>query len=763
MVHHIISAEYNNLATVICIPLIIAIFAFALPLLLNAVDRIDKKYNSVSLVKLFYKEKICRFFISCLILSIVFIVIFVCQIPRSLDFGPLNFIVENSAILLLFCSTTMLLISTISTTWAIFKYNIPTDLFYRLEKKYKNSHNSKRKGMFFEGISQILYFSINQYNEELARICLEFYFSEFIDFRKGKTGNKIIYPTEFYDTAFEANELLCKRDRQTISYYNDGTIYECFFDGFQRTLISKETYSLLWRCLVRNVYFKRDDFVFSYWKKAHQYCSLFLNNPIPYNNETTNGKEIKTLKQERKLFLEFHYALGGLLLYKERYNLLSNLLSYSHMMPPKYVLFPETLSEVIECFMNISKSDNLNPTYFIQKYPFPDISGVNGNSTIQMWIESYLAILFLRQFTLHEYYIYSDTLRNPNIPKELSELARWKEGLDRLKHLVNEYLNNRTILSQLGMEDLSYKCWFSLNSKEHPDTLIDRIKAEVQKAYIHIIEKQEIAIEKEQQFEDKSLTIIQNTFERYKAIENKFPIENDYKNISLSGRYMILDKMAFANQQDMDYANSDSITAEYVSHEIVSLVFTAFLLMERKKYTLHSLDAFKSIKKLNLNKKNFVIIALDLNLDYYRNSYNITELKEDPSGNWTYDNINIIQTNSAQSPLSQSLILISTNDLPSIVHKDINKQRKIKYELKEIDSQYHIYTSIINLDKNEQVRKECEESTHIEDIQKKVLACIDHNTEIRYRTSAKCIQLKIYNQFDDRETANNIEDVKSIW
>lgn len=51
----------------------------------------------------------------------------------------------------------------------------------------------------------------------------------------------------------------------------------------------------------------------------------------------------------------------------------------------------------------------------------------------------------------------------------------------------------------------------------------------------------------------------------------------------------------------------------------------------------------------------------------------------------------------------------------------------------------------------------------IEEIQSKVLACVDHKTEIRYKADAQIIQLKVYNQFEDRGNNCSVDNVISPW
>ena len=751
--------------TTICIPLFIAIFSFALPMILGAIERIDTKYHSIMLIKMFRKENWCLFFLSNLIISAILIFVFVLNLHRTFYFGILNTVIDNSVVLLISVFSLSLVVSTLGVVLLVYQYNIPLELLNRLISQYKKSKKNNDLDLRLKSISQLLYYSINQIDEELSRSCLSFYFSEFIEYRKDKEGQAIIYPQELYDTAFEANELLCKRDRRTISLYSDGTIYDWFFDGFQSTILSEKTYSLLWRCLVRNIEYERDDFVASYWKKAHQYCSFFLEKITPqYDNSfnIVNKDEMEKRNNERKRFFEFHYVLGGLLLMRGRYSLIRELMDYSNTQPPRYHLVPEMLSEVIEWYMVISKENGLNPVYYEQYYPFPNVSGVKGNSIIQMWIKRYLAILMLRQYTLNEVFIYSDRLKTPNIPKDLYQQKTWQNILNELKVLVNKYLTDSNILSELGMAELGTEDWFSINQKEHPEQLIERYKNEINKKSEETKSSQEIDPEKRREFDKLSLNILKEAFDSYSILWNKTKITEDYKSILLHGRHELIEKEVFAIQQEIHYINSDRIVADIVARDFSINALGVFLMIKRDKYTVLDKELFTAINRLKLDKKNFIIISIGINMPYYRDFMRVSDLVE-KNGQWSYRGIEIFETGYVHPAINQSLIILPKDDLPYLNHLEIETDTKSKFYLEEVDKQNHIYTSLIDLNIVEDLSKEIAETTGTYNLKSKVLVCIDHRTEIRYKISSQCIHLKVYNQFEDRGTTVSIDLIKNVW
>jgi hypothetical protein len=220
---------------------------------------------------------------------------------------------------------------------------------------------------------------------------LDFYSEEFVKYRSNKEGQIIEYPQEYYDSIFAANELLCQREKRTQSLFYNGILFDFFLDEYQHTIISQTTYNYIWRCLLQVLHYNRDEFVIAYWRKAHQLFNFFLKPAEKrYNDrfQIINQDEISERERERESFLEFHYALGGLLMYLKKYEILGEIMYWTNQQPPRYVLVPERMEEVIQRYMDVSKKgEYIDPVYYERRYPFPKISGVKADGIIQMWIK----------------------------------------------------------------------------------------------------------------------------------------------------------------------------------------------------------------------------------------------------------------------------------------------------------------------------------------------------------------------------------------
>lgn len=170
-------------------------------------------------------------------------------------------------------------------------------------------------------------------------------------------------------------------------------------------------------------------------------------------------------------------------------SLLTKLMAYSNYSPPKYVLVPETMAEVISRFMAVEREENhANFMYYTINYPFSGIDGIDSDEQIKRWIKRYLAILFLRQYTLPTIFVFSDRLSTPAPPKELRDIRRWIDELEFLAKDTQEYLENEEYLKALNLGVLVAEGWFDKSNRPSPENLIDGFKQSLETKYEKIKE-----------------------------------------------------------------------------------------------------------------------------------------------------------------------------------------------------------------------------------------------------------------------------------
>lgn len=89
-------------------------------------------------------------------------------------------------------------------------------------------------------------------------------------------------------------------------------------------IISDPTYDWMWKNLLLSLRFDKEDFVMEHCEAAEQ-----------------AGYHLREgLVAHRIKFLEFHHALGALVLQQKRYLLLKRFFDYTRSEPPQYELLP---------------------------------------------------------------------------------------------------------------------------------------------------------------------------------------------------------------------------------------------------------------------------------------------------------------------------------------------------------------------------------------------------------------------------------------
>lgn len=755
----------NNIGEIVsefCIPTIIGIFTFATPLILQTISRIDDKYESTLLAKLFVKDWVCRVFIGFAIGSFASLLLWMLNLPRVVDWGVLNVWIDNSASLILLISVIALIVAACGILYLTYTYYIPKKLVARLQKQC-NTHLNER--IYFDGVSKVLNYSISKADEELARQTYSAIIDVLIKTRTDKSGQEVIYPDEFYDAVFEANERLLKRERKTLSYLNEGSMLSIFIDEVQQTIISDKTYQYMWLGLRQAVLYNNSEAIKAYWEKAHQYANFALDRIHPEYDKDFNVVNKEALDQQKTIkekFVEFHYALGGLLLYHKMYDTLEYIMSWTNQQPPKYILVPSTMSEVINMYMQIAFKDGIRGfMYYESHYPFIGVRGVNASDIIRFWIKKYMAVLFLRQYTLHSHYIYEDTLQLPRVPESMSEKYAWNNELDILQDLLQKICADTEMLEALGYQHMSDKQWFVENGKPVPPELIESFKAQIEHDMERTRKEQSISKTKLEEFYTATRSILCPVFAQYQSLFGNISITENYNKISIIGSHQIMDKQAFVEDQEICHANADSIVAEHASLDFRQLALNIFIYMQSRRYILKEQDVWTTINNLPNDKNDFVIFSIGNNLNYLK----LKESKlQNTNGGWSYNGIPIIDIHHSMNDLvSQSLWITRKSDVPYLMFNKISNENDIsKYQLSEIDEQYHIFASIVDVYATPTIKKELEDRK-ILDAETKAVVCVDFNAEVRCKKTAKAIQLKIYSQFGNKEQANSVEDVDANW
>ncbi|MGV8092062.1 MAG: hypothetical protein AB2L24_09395 [Mangrovibacterium sp.] len=739
---------------------IIGLLGIAYPVLLQVIARLDEKYSSDQVVKLFNKEWEYNAFRYALISSLIFVVLWSMKLPPVVKIGGLDFIIENSASLFVAVSAILLVIFFFFFVRKILIYYTPSKFIRYLIKCHKKSEADLQ---YFEASSELLLLFIRTQQTNFTRTLSDFFYTDFRQVRDQFTDKPVVYPHSYYDLVYRTIEelaILKEKRNYSLERRTAGGIW--LLGEMQGKEISEDTYAWLWRNLLLAIRYQQDDLIVNHWETCHQYYVYSLPCIYPeYNNlannlQVSNQESVNKRIAERQKFIEFHYALGGLLTYKERYACIKRLFSYTQSQPPRYELLPESMNEIFKFYFDVRDPYERKYTWISNRYPFPDLSGLNADYVIKKWICSYMAILFLRQYTIVPHLITMRPLDFPSTPNVQGEIKQWIDGLDFFKELVSEHLKNEKLLKTLNLGFIT-PGWCNENQKTYPITFIETFKANLEGAYHANALNLPISDEKVSQFENSTKTIIESAIDKLQLINNEASLpDNNTDKWYVNGQRMLESKDAFSENPEVDLLEYDSFLASVVSDRMVEGFGETFFHKTTQSFLLKPEDFFKAVDRLAIDS-SFVIINFKINLDYFINHLKIPELSNDK-----YKDINIYSFSGSQL-VNYSFFIIKKSDLPNISTSPIAEDIILKYNLKKISDKINLYSSVIDLNNtSDEVYNENNQDKSDDELRKSVLLSIIISIEFKWKKNIEVIRLRQYSKYFETGIVNKLDDIKPV-
>ena len=388
-------------------------------------------------------------------------------------------------------------------------------------------------------------------------------------------------------------------------------------------------------------------------------------------NGITNQTEIDKVEIERKRFLEFNYALGGLLFYKDKYNTLKYILSFSQSQPPSYPLLPQTMDEIFYWFDQFSNEFKSRAEPIEYKYSFPEIDNLGISRNVAHNICLYISILFVRQFTQQTIYVYQDFKIFHNLTNDLQELYSYNDRLPYFKNCIETILTNKALL-----DTLNYK----VETDEVLgvfDDLDKKVKEKIDLTKLNA----NLSEDKIQTFKDTTKQIIKGALDEYKIIENNKNFSNvdDSVITSITGELIVSSKSSFTDN-DIPNINFDSVYSQHIANNKIKYFLpNSFLLARTDKYLIERKQLIDGFEKITKDVNNNVIIAI-------RPGYDSKQLIDKSK----FKNL-IIEIPSSNNRLSDTFFILDKNDLPKFESKNLPEKEIDKFALTLLDEK----TSII--------------------------------------------------------------------
>ena len=751
----------------ICVPLIAVLLGTAYPIILNNISNIGEKYKAKYLLALFnyerFQKKRGKFnsnYFEYLLYISLFLLLFLILELKPL-FGWNNWFINNSAKLSVVISTISLIIVFILWLKEVIIYTGDiTNLFKYLTKEYHKESETDRKQYILMSINEITINAVEKNDKRIEEDILNFYTElrtklrkeykdNLIDKDKDKSNTEgVLYPFYYHEFIRELIKVFIEgSDDNFISLQHHITNGSFLIpNDFQYIKISEDTYNNLWYniTLIRN----NTDFISKFWAHSNQYFWMGLKE-IVLNFDKSNEKEFIEREEERKRFLEFHYAIGGLLLYSKNYESLKYIFSYSQQSPPDYKLLPYDMKELFEWIEFFRNEYKQIPKFFIgyDRYRFPNLDSVGTREQVVFWICCYLCMLFIRQYKLSKSPYYSNTTNQPYLNDlSLMELYNWKESITYFKFCLNKVLEDKEALEQLEL-------W---NTYELKYSEIDKFIIELEQSIDEHIsdrkERAELSQKKIEQFYASSKEILGNCLEEYLPINNPEDFDTDFK-VTFSGESVLFNKSCFVDD-DIPCMDYDSNLANIISrYSIKKYIPNSFLGAETKSYLLNNNNLLEGIGRI-INDKEEDIVIIIFNAGYETSQkLNNSQYKE-----------KVIPL--PATDLRNTIFILEKSNLPNIEIADISKEVKQEPQMKKISDEWNIYGTVIdiNLPENEAIKEKWIDDINYyqKENELQILLGLLFVGHIKFKLDRKIIQININNEFEELGTENKLSDLEPL-
>ena len=750
----------------VVVPFVVGILSLALPLTLDASSKVGDKYKSSLVTKAFRNEMSFICFTVMLWGSLISLLLyfFAFPAPQCLRGLRISVIIENSAVLLVNILTILLVSSLLWLSCTINIYYSQNKLlrhlickykcwnkWYRIKSRVLRKPNNDFDKSDFIALSILMNFSVENADEELARRIYSFFVEAFIQFRKGKEGEEIEYPDEFYNAIFEASEHLCRRGYKTVSYYNDGSLYEFFIDPFQETKISSKTIRFIWMCALQNIHYGHYDFLFGLWKKIYQQVGLVLSDNLIFQNESDK-------------FVELSHVVCSYLLHLGQFKEFLKFMNYTQFQPPQYVLTPSSVQQVIDRCVDLEQHNDygssLFPVYYESMYPHPGVEGADAGKIIQQRLYLFYAVCFLLQYQLPQTFVTSGYNDSISIGDSIDKKQKTQAVIEKLRSNVKKVIENKKLVKALDLYPISFDQAF--NGHKSPQQWFDDVLMEIcNQLKVQIDAEERMAIIPTNIVEEYENAVQSSCEVMFKELEPYCGKEQTGKNnyVALAWRHDIVPKSRVLKSINFAQVCGKSLAIEYNANFWLPL-----LKMNITNYTLEKEEALKTA--FCWEKTQGLIILL-FGVRFDENKFINGDLLRKEKGKLvSKTGINVLKVNAFPLPpaLSDSIVLIKQEDLPYQSIEPVCDVTIKELGLKEVGSQYKIYTSVIDfhLEQWESIKLKYTRNNN-PDADKYAMFCAYINSKIWYNPKAKLIRLSMYNQLIDRGMPQKQTDVIDVW
>lgn len=377
--------------------------------------------------------------------------------------------------------------------------------------------------------------------------------------------------------------------------------------------------------------------------------------------------------------------------------------------------------------------------------------GIVGDSYFFKYLQQYVALLFLRLYTLPAYYTYGDPFAEVYTPTDITEKKFWLENLKSFNEYINQ-VSTDGIPQLVGLTEVT-QGWLSENENS-PNVIIEKLKNKIERELNEIHRNQPLDENKIEVLKSKSKEI----FSKIKSnIEQVFVPQNELKSLPDSAYNCIVpkiyDRAVFFENGGISYINFDSFTARLLVDQLLVRLISQFSkFFANGIYALKVEDILPAIDKILAKKvgSEYEIVCFSCSL------LNFSETRSsivESNGLLSYKGTDIIElhTGGFRNELTGKLCIIKKVDKPKI--RFVEPEERDRYGLTELPDNSKCYYNLI----------EYENKNDLNFSESEVCVVLAAKAEVEWIDNVEAVFIKpVFGYRQNDEAPQSVDEVTSF-
>lgn len=736
-----------------CIYFIIAILGLAYPISLQVVTTLDTKYSSANILDRFKEEKDGKYFTWTLYAALGFTLVHIFWKLFADNSCPQCAVCYFLRDYLLLGVTVLLIVTFLRYVQLVFIYYSPFRLVAHI---IAQKDDEQLKG--FKCLAEIFYLAIRTNVAPLSKTIHSHFYSLFRDFRNQAGDAEVRYPDDYYQMVYSVIlEGATLENKLNLGIMLNVASGRYFLGEHHYSNISQLSYDWLWNNMDYLASVKRDDLTLEYWKNAFSFSKSSIPRMMAKTDKDDpllelNREEAEKREEEKSKFYEFHYAMGGMLLYYERGRLLKRIFKLKNSSMPSHELIPGSMTEIFEQFVRFTDRGH---RLFPFRYLMGDEESIDGEEMSKNWICKYLALTLIRLYTVRSYIYGVEPVSLPRFPFTRAEQKSWLDCMDYLKFCVREVQGDISLMRETDLSVVTTS-YCKKNGFPTPVEIIEQAKAKLELICAAKETDQGISTGKQSAFEQRSGEVITKFISGFAGLRNENSVLKSTE-IKIAGVIDFMPKEAFADDQGTSYVDFDRRLAKKLCRKIEREITKGFSGGIAESYLFKGKELFVAIAILNPDPKQFVLLNFGLPIKFLLQRNEIAGLAEN-----SFRGIPIIEAMHFDNRIIRSsLLLVEKSKLPFFDIKDLEGEEIERFDFRRISSELPLYASVIDLHARPEFKSELRVLSE-QTLERSVLMKIGLNMEVFWPKQSSYIEFKLHSTLVQQGEVNSLDELKPL-